>query len=808
MFIRLLILILIAIPTLLTAEPTDVELFANVSRIRLTLKTNSRVKITENYYKRSIQLDVTNPPGNLTQQLLPYTDNLIDKIEVIRNRPGRKTYRINIGLINFFYDHRKVGNQLIIAIGQGQKIVPLKTNHNLVFIPYAFDSEPLDININKLNIKKLRSIHPVAQLYNKLIDLYLDTNYKKGIEIGEQLLLEKIDQNSRKTLEYLINEMKYYQSNNANDSCISPSLNFKNLMERYPNHPYNDRAAVFIYKCYVAIDASNDLNETLKHATKNYTNSPYYYTFLFASGIQDLSEQRFGDFRKKMYRVIRRTKDQKLKFHAIYKLYQHYFQKNDIAYAYNIILSHAKRAPKAVMGEPLFLVAYGDALFYQKQFKNALDIYQKILPLNQNQFIDRYVRMRIADLYLYQFQYDTAENYYKTNKQRFSGKDIGSALARIRMTELDGDFSDKEKTIADLNGILMMIKEDAVIQEILFRIAQIHFYTGDYSEAYFAINKLLSRYPESSLKTTASEMINRIIYAFYYDLYRDKNYLDIVQIYQNNSDIIKSHPEFYSLIFMITTSINQLDQYLELTQLIDQVLKRNQKIPYENIFLYHFANAYLKLKNFYKAQGAIRYLVFRARGIRKTYQYNLFKGNYYWEKEQFPRSIPHYNNAFAHEDLPQKERIYYLSRIARYFFHHRAYSPALNYYLKLYKIDHKPLQKKVLRRIARIYYYMAEYNKVIIVLKQYFEKFPDTTLNTEIRYRLGMSYIYENNFKKGESILKGLIKELEIWKKEKKATSDDLFWGEIAEKMLTYHQYKNKLDNLKELKVKRGRYDN
>ncbi|MBN2695413.1 tetratricopeptide repeat protein [bacterium] len=772
---------------------TDVEIFDHLTKIRIEITPITKIEVSENYYKRKIYLKITNPPIDFEEKLLAYQDNHLDSIKQIGKNRNTTEYEISTILYNFFYDYKIENNQFTLSIGRGRKIIPLKTSHNLVFVPYIFETEPYQIHIDKLKLSPIISTHQVAQSYNYLIKLYEENRYLDAKEVVRYLLRKELTKESELMLRYLETEIDFYLSFDQNASCIDSSLKFKSLIENNREHPYNDRATVFIYKCYLSLDALSDVSVILEKAITLYANSIYYYPFLYANALIDLQNGNKIDFQKKMTQIIAYTKDLELKFYSIYKLYRYYFEENDLPLAYNTISTYKIRFPELFEKYPLLMTSYADTLFYSKSFEAAKEIYDNVILKTANRFLQTYLKMRIADTLLYQFKYSEAIDYFLKEEKAFQGDDLGSSLARIRLLELKG--GDISTMLQIFNEMKYSAKEPVLLQETLFRKAQLHFYRGEYLEAYFELKYLLQEYPNTSLKKTATEMMNRIIYGIYYSFFSEKNYIDIAQIYKDRGELISEHPEYYSLIYMIIESLLNLEQYKEITTAVDFVLKTAKRIPFEFNFVYYLGWSYLKLKNYYKSKQALEYLVFRNKEVKNNYRYPLFYGYFWFYQNSIKTGFRFFDKAMEFKDIPKKDKIAILKIMSRFYSKKRAYSPALSIYRELLDL-YTPKTKEyndTLFKIAQMYYFIKDYPKAISGFTNYLTKVNEVSeKNFEARYRLGNAYIYSDDFDKGEKILESLSKE-----------EGDFFWNELSKKTLSSMRYRENLKKLNEIEIEK-----
>ncbi len=772
---------------------TDVEIFDHLTKIRLNISPTTKIEVSENYYKRKIYIKVTNPPIDFEQKLLAYQDNHLESIKQINKTRNITEYEISTILYNFFYDYKIENNQFTLSIGRGRKIIPLKTSKNLVFVPYIFETEPYQIHIDKLKLSQIISNHPVAQSYNYFIKLYEENRYNDAKEVSRYLLRKELAPESELMLKYLDTEIDFHLSFDQNASCIESSLKFKELIEQNTEHPYNDRATVFIYKCYLSLDALSDVSVILEKAITEYSNSIYYYPFLYANALIDLQNGNRVDFQKKMNQIISYTKDSELRFYSIYKLYRFYFEENDLSLAYNTISNYKIRFPEIYENYPLLMTSYADTLFYNKNFDLAKEIYEGVIAKTANRFLQTYLKMRIADTLLYQYKYTEAIKYFFKEEKSFQGEDLGSSLARVRLLELKG--GDVSTMIQIFNEMKYSAKEPVLLQEVLFRKAQLHFYKGEYIDSYFELKYLLQEYPNTSLRKTALEMMNRIIYGIYYTLFTEKNYIDIAQIYKNQPELISEHPEYYTLIYMIIESLLNLEQYKEITSAVDFVLKTAKRIPFEFNFVYYLGWSYLKLKNYYKSKQAVEYLVFRNKAVKNNYRYPLFYGYYWWYQNIVKRGFQFFDRALEFRDIPMKDKIEILKIMSRFYLKKKAYSPALSIYKELLDI-YPPKTKEyndTIFKVASMYYFTKDYPKAISSYTNYFATISEKSeKNFEARYRLGNAYIYSGDFDKGEKILENLSKE-----------EGDFFWNELSKKTLSTMRYREYLKNLNEIEVEK-----
>jgi len=805
------------------AKKLDIELFGNMSKIKIAINNNTKIEVSENYFKRYIDLHVENAPKNFKSQLLAYNDNIIDEIKILKESKKILEFRIFISKINFFYDYRIENNYFSMPIGLGLKIVPLKTSHNLIFVPYFFDIILQMQNIENLSLSQIYSTHEVAQGYNDIIKLYSKNNYKMAKEKLKIFMKKNVDEKSLTILKYLDAELDFRLRKENIKNCTNSIIKFKTLIEEHPDNLYNDRAVVFMYLCSKENQALSDTREMVKKVVNEYTNSPYYYRFLYEDALNDYNNGNHKDFKYKLKTIIKRSSDNELKIYALYKLYGFNLKAHYVAEAYELIKQHSVEYSKytSYSISPYFLIAYGDSIFFSRDFAKARKIYEKVIKLTPNKSLVKYAKVRISDTYLYQYDYDKVEKYFQKNNKFFHGEDIGSQLAKIRLDEYEGSFYDDDKLTQKFNIMQQYLKNSTLREELIFREAQIYFYKEDYLVAYLKIKKLISEYPKTTLMITAKEMIDRIIYAAYFTNYKNKKYTVIYQLYSDDSEIIKLHPEYYNLAYMIINSLNNLEQYKKLTELINYILTKKLPLIYEEFFLYKLADAYLNEDKFYKAIHVLTYIKIKDKYFKNDYRNFKFLGDYYWKRKKYKKAITNYNKAIKKNEMPKKNKFKVNNKLANFFFNKRAYSPALKYYIKADKIKN---DKEILLKIGEIYFYMKEYDKSIIILNRFLNKYPKNKENAHIYYKIGVSWIKNGNYDKGIFIMENYIKkhsgkkntepkikpsknsDIKTDKKSldaKPPLSDNDFWVSQIKNVIEHEKYKYKLKKINEIKIDR-----
>ncbi len=802
---KILVLILFLLQLTISAKKLDIELFGNMTKIKIAINNKTKIKVSENYFKRYIDLQVKNPAKNFKSQLLAYNDNIIEDIKILKETGNLLKFRIFISKINFFYDYRIENNYFYMPIGLGLKIVPLKTNHNLIFVPYFFDIILPEQEVENLSLQQIYSINEVARKYNKLIAAYSESKYKKAKKMLNSFMKINIDKKSKILLKYLDAELDYRLRRENIKNCTESIVKFKNLIEEYPGNPYNDRAVVFMYLCSRENDALSDSRDMVKKMINEYTNSPYYYRFLYEDAINDFNNGKYKEFKYKLKTIIKRSSNKELKIYALYRLYGFYLKEHYVAEAYELIKEHAPEYSKYTSYpiSPYYLIAYGDSLFFERDFAKAREIYKNVIKLTPNMSLVKYAKVRISDTYLYEYKYDKVEEYFRKNKKFFHGEDIGSQLAQIRVDEYEGNFYDDDKLTQKFNIMQQYLTDSTLREELIFREAQIYFYKEDYLVAYLKIKKLMNDYPKTTLIITAKEMIDRIIYAAYYTEYKSGKYTNIYQIYNDDSEIIKLHQEYYNLAYIIINSLNELEQYKKLTQLINYILTLKLPFVYEKFFLYKLAYAYLNEKNFYKAIHVLNYIKIKDKNFRYDYRNFKFLGDYYWKKQKHRKSILNYNKALKKQDIPENDKFKINNKIANFFFGKRAYSPALKYYIKALDVKNN---QEILLKTGEIYYYMGEYDKSIVILNKFLTKYPDYNEKAHIYYKIGNSWIKKGYYDKGIFILENYVNKYNKGRKDKinKSVSDNKFWIKQIKYTIEHEKYKHNLDKLKEIKINRS----
>jgi tetratricopeptide (TPR) repeat protein len=597
-------------------------------------------------------------------------------------------------------------------------------------------------------------------------------------------------------LKYLDAELDYRLKKEDKRNCNESIIKFKELIAENPNNPYNDRAVVFMYLCSKENDALSDSKDMIKKVVNEYTNSPYYNRFLYEDALNDYDNGRNKKFIYKLKTIIKTSKNYELKLYAIYKMYGFYLKQYNVAEAYELIIENAQEYSKysSYPISPYFFISFGDALFFNREFAKAREIYENVIKLTPNISLVKYAKVRISDTYLYQYDYQKVEEYFKKNKDFFNEKDIGSQLAQIRVAEYEGSFYEDDKLTQKFNIMQQYLKDSTLREELIFREAQIYFYKEDYLYAYLKIKKLLNDYPKTTLMMTAKEMIDRIIYAVYLNEYLGKKYTRIYQLYADNSEIIKLHPEYFNLAYIIMNSLNELEQYDKLIQLINYILTKKLPQNLENVFLYKVAYAYLNKGNYYKAIHAINYIKIKDKRFKNNFKNYKFLGDYYWKMKKYKLSIRNYNKALSKKEMDKESKIKINNKLSNFFFKKRAYSPALRYYIESNKIKEN---NEILLKIGEIYYYMGEYDKVIVVLNKFLIKNKNNDELSHVYYKIGNSWIKKGKYDKGIFILEDFVK-----KQEANKTED--FWLSQIKDLIKYEKYKNKLNKLKEININRS----
>jgi len=249
------------------------------------------------------------------------------------------------------------------------------------------------------------------------------------------------------------------------------------------------------------------------------------------------------------------------------------------------------------------------------------------------------------------------------------------------------------------------------------------------------------------------------------------------------------------LTYIIINSLNELEQYKKLTDLINDILNKKLPFVYEEFFLYKLAYAYLRKGSFYKAAHVMSYIILKDKTFKNNYRYAKFYGDFYWKKGKYTKAVKFYEKALRKKEFPMSEKFKISNKIANFFFKKRAYSPALKYYIRAYEIKEND---EILLKTGEIYYYMGEYEKSIIILNRFLKKYPDYKETAHIYYKLGNSWIKKGNYDKGIFILKKYLKE-----HKKENNSENIFWIKQIENSVRYEEYKNKLKNLKEITIKK-----
>jgi TolA-binding protein len=321
-----------------------------------------------------------------------------------------------------------------------------------------------------------------------------------------------------------------------------------------------------------------------------------------------------------------------LKGHALFNLKRY----QEALECYNEWLLKNPKEPSRLYIQ--YLMGLG---FYRLKFyKNALDIWEKVIASPERNEYSRNALLKVSDAFFRGGDYPRARSHYQLFIQRYAG-DASVPLAQLRIAQSlynEGNdngaiagykyflqhFPQDENAVAAREGIettaFRLVKKQPQLQnlqaflvsypkskfsdQIQYQVADMYYKQKAYAEAIPQFNKLILNYPGS--EATANSM-------FYLgDCYDQlKRYTDAISSYKLFSETFPKHDLMPEILTRLAADYFLMGTFEEAINVYRQILEKFPIKPYHEDALYNLAVCYEKLKK--QSEAMAMYMDFTQR---------------------------------------------------------------------------------------------------------------------------------------------------------------------------------------------------
>ena len=442
-------------------------------------------------------------------------------------------------------------------------------------------------------------------------------------------------------------------------------------------------------------------------------------------------------------KALESSKDKDLRMKIYFRM-AYCYSKLDNSIAAFSLYQEGLRNPKAeeyLISHPRLFITLANLYFDFKKYKEAANIYLKVLEKYKNRPFIPFVLVKAGDslfnlkkyrraLKLYSkviLLYEGTDEYWIS---RFRMADIGVFYPGIKIPE-SIEYEDYRNPVKAYKEIIENAPEtlSKLKQLAHLRISSFYMKKGRYDLAIEGIKKFLEGYPSSILKRYAKKLLNRAVSEYVDVLYEKKDYLKVCKLYDSLKDEIIISELKYETAKKIGDSLYRFGLYRDALKFFIQNPKQNllriaeiynrlgryretisllkSSKPSQKLALI-LAEAYFKEKRY---EDVIKVL----KNIKDPKAYYLL-AEAYDKLQRYTKAINYY------EILTEIESEYRLNAclyLANFYFDRKRYQKALSYYLLAQKICKGcPDFDFIKLQIANCYYEMGRYKESSEILKQ------------------------------------------------------------------------------------------
>lgn len=340
---------------------------------------------------------------------------------------------------------------------------------------------------------------------------YLNSNQPK---FAQSAFLKAYKQNSNKEIasDALFSYVKITIEIGP-DSYNDPVSVIEEFIQNNPNSPHVASAYDLLSQLYLTSkNYSGALTSIEKVRNPNKRLKAVYQQLAFAQGVAYFNRQAYTDAGSFFQKSLLYPIDRRLESEALFWKADALYRQKKFKEAANVFYRFrtSKGAKLTNLGAiALYNSAY--CAFNTKQYRNAVDLFQKFLKQNSNKvnlINDAY--LRLADCYLITKDYNKAIRWYD---KVISNRSTDADYALFQKAICYGSQGNFTKKLATLNQLTTNFKTSQYYDDALYDIASTNLIQNDQRHAIIYFDKLVKERPKSSYAKKALVKMGFVYYS-------------------------------------------------------------------------------------------------------------------------------------------------------------------------------------------------------------------------------------------------------------------------------------------------------
>ncbi len=642
-------------------------------------------------------------------------------------------------------------------------------------------------------------INEARDLYEKGLMKMAELQYTDAISIFNTILI-KFSKNNPYYIkaQYRIVDCYYKTMDLKNPHSIMSVINmYFQLVAKYPKNKESAWAMYQMGNCYEKLGFFEEAMGCYKYVVKYYPKSIYVLPSLLEIGNINYKFKRYNEALNYYQTIMNKYPNRIVADTAFYKLGDCYCALGNYKKALDIYKKAMQKNPDLLDKLPETLYNVGNTYFHLKKYGKAREYFLKIRALYPKTVYVDIALLKIGETYVQQKNLKNA--LFVFNRVIQIKRNIeDEIIARIRMAEIGLNYKlpdELKKKYGYLvnpeKGFLYIIKhfpKNELAQIAYSKLVRYYLQNKDFENAVKYCEQFFKKYPLSEIRDVIRTKFKYALVGYINYLFYNENYFKILVYYEKYKDLYLNFNEITDIntYFKIAMSMKKFFLIDKSTNLFKKILSKAPKKMKPNIEFEIVENSFLnrnynltlqQIKNYEKKYPKSLFL-----NKLKFYKAEIleFRKNYYGainifqelKDKNYEPFLVTYKIAKDYQNMGYFEKANYL--------YQNLLNPGLNFSPSNFILSDIYFQK------AYTEFLLKKYHKSINSFENFVEKFEDDKRVPEACYYISYCNFLLNNYKEAKKWINLLQKKFKgnFWEKNGEILMDRINWVENEEKLL------------------------
>ncbi|MCD6256376.1 MAG: tetratricopeptide repeat protein, partial [Deltaproteobacteria bacterium] len=338
----------------------------------------------------------------------------------------------------------------------------------------------------------------------------------------------------------------FYKAGNFKEAAKA----YRRFIKNYPSSNYAPQALFHLGCTYKSLGKIDEAKASFDQLIKRYPKSSFVNYAYYEQAVLAYESKKLDETIKLLRKALDNCKDKKLAIKICFFLGNCYLDLNNYlaargfyneALANDLAKEYLRKRPKTYLRLAELYFTYGD-------FEKAANAYLEIYRIYNKKPFAASALVKAADALFRCGKYTQAiETYAQVLKHypyseefwisRFHLADIGESVPNLDIpsTPIYKDYWNPIETYQEITRIPML----ELAELAYLRIGSVFLKKGNYRKAVETFRDFLSTHPTSKFVQDAIDLLQDALSPIIDGFYKEKNYLDIVKIYEKNRLYLK-----------------------------------------------------------------------------------------------------------------------------------------------------------------------------------------------------------------------------------------------------------------------------